>query len=88
MCFKVLKILKCFMCLKLELFKNNVLSTISNLKLGCIFIQFQTFDSKENLPRNHISQKLKCIFSKSVILENCDNVYINRSRKFLMLKIN
>lgn len=71
MCFKVLKILKCFMCLKL--FKNNVLSTISNLKLGYTSIQFQTFDSKKYLPRNHISQKLKYIFSKSVI-KNCDDV--------------
>lgn len=44
MCFQVLKILKCFTYLKL--FKNTVLSTISNLKLGYIFIQLQTSDSK------------------------------------------
>lgn len=58
MCFKVLKILKCFMYLKLEFLKNNFPSAISNLKLGYIFIRFQTSDSKENLPRNHIFQKL------------------------------
>lgn len=41
MCFKVLKILKCFMYLKLELFKNSVPSTISNLKLGYISFSFR-----------------------------------------------
>lgn len=42
------------MYLNLELFKN-VLSTISSFKIGIyIFIQFQTFDSKENLPKTHI----------------------------------
>lgn len=56
------------MYLKLELFKNSVPSTISNLKLGYIFIQFQTSDLKENLPRNNIFQKPKWIFPKSVMI--------------------
>lgn len=56
MCFKVLKILKCFMYLKLELFKNNALSTINHLKLGHIFIQFQIFDSKESAKKSHFSE--------------------------------
>lgn len=48
--------------------ENNALPTFSNLQLGYIFPQLQTFGSEETLPRNHIFQKLKSVFPNDVKL--------------------
>lgn len=62
MCFKVLKILKRLMYLTWNCLKM-FFPQLAHLKSGYIFIQFQTFVSTENLPGNHIYQKIKCNLS-------------------------